>query len=94
MSQNRKGQLGGKVGQEWPRVWGSLRSLYFNANTHALQLLQGSSKEGHRIRNKVRVEVRATYNGAGIDVITPRRAALHFQFDAGVVICTEPPKAF
>ena len=25
MSQNRKGQLGGKVGQEWPRVWGRLR---------------------------------------------------------------------
>lgn len=91
MNQNRKGQLGGKVGQEWPRVWGRLRSLYFNAKTQALQLLRGRGKEGHRRRNKVKVKVRATYNGAGIDVVTPRRTALHFQFDAGVVICAEPP---
>lgn len=91
MSQNRKGQLGGKVGQERPRVWGRLRSLYFNAKNQALQLLQGFSKEGHRRQNEVRVEVRATYDGAGVDVITPRRTALHFQFDAGMVICAEPP---
>lgn len=33
---------------------------------------------------------RATYNGAGVDVITPRRAALHLQLDASVIICTDP----
>lgn len=36
---------------------------------------------------------RATYDGAGIDVITPRRAAFHSQLDAGMVICTEPPNS-
>lgn len=32
---------------------------------------------------------RATYNRAGIDVITSRRAALHLQLDASVIICAD-----
>jgi hypothetical protein len=35
MSQNEKGQLGVRLGQEWARVWGRLRCL--SSRTWALQ---------------------------------------------------------
>lgn len=38
---------------------------------------------------RISVGIGAAHDGAGVDVITPRRAALHFQLDSGMVICTE-----
>lgn len=93
MSQNEKGQLGSSSVKSGPGcVWrfgGWLRSLYFSLRTWTLQFqglagLRGSGKTG-----RLNVGIRATHDGAGVDVITPRRAALHFQLDSGMVICTE-----
>lgn len=87
--------------RERARIWESLRNPHFHARISSL-IIPGRQMERMVTRRKWSLcrqdkngaeegaGARATYNGAGIDVITPRRAALHLQLDASVIICTDP----
>lgn len=77
--------------REQARVWGSLRTPVSMPDIRPT--IPGHWGAGNGVcggRMKMGEEMGATHNGAGIDVIAPRRAALHLQLDASMVICTDP----
>lgn len=65
------------------------RSLRLSLRTWTLQFQGLAGLRGLGKTGRLNVGIRATHDGAGVDVITPRRAALHFQLDSGMIICTE-----
>lgn len=77
--------------REQARVWGSLRTPISMPDIRpTIPGPWGVGNGVYRGRMNMGEEMGATHNGAGIDVITPRRAALHLQLDASMVICTDP----
>lgn len=91
-----------RVGQrEQARVWESLRTPHFHVRISGptipgpqvgwvVIIPEWSLWEKNKNGVEVGAGARTTHNGAGVDVITPRRAALHLQLDAGMIICTDP----